>query len=206
MRWAAAIIGTIIGCAVGRGAGCAIGAGAGAAGGTAASAASPRTASLDSRRGSGHLPHGCAAHGEPGEPAGSGATGGRPVSRRPEPLPARPLRLRPALRLLFRLCLPGIRRFTTGRITWSAECTTGGKKDREQGSGNRDRNGHPARAGCPLCLWSVFAQRSAGHRVRSLLAVVYNGRVASSENCASAGAPRIAADSMLPPAGQACRA
>ncbi|MGD1108020.1 MAG: BON domain-containing protein [Terracidiphilus sp.] len=37
----AGIIGTIIGCAVGRGAGCAIGAGAGVAAGTAASAASP---------------------------------------------------------------------------------------------------------------------------------------------------------------------
>jgi len=35
------ILGTIIGCAVGRGAGCAIGAGAGVAAGTAASAASP---------------------------------------------------------------------------------------------------------------------------------------------------------------------
>ena len=37
----AGLIGTIIGCAVGRGAGCAIGAGAGVAAGTAASAASP---------------------------------------------------------------------------------------------------------------------------------------------------------------------
>jgi hypothetical protein len=37
----AGIVGTIIGCAVGRGAGCAIGAGAGVAAGTAASAASP---------------------------------------------------------------------------------------------------------------------------------------------------------------------
>jgi hypothetical protein len=37
----AGVIGTIIGCAVGRGEGCAIGAGAGVAAGTAASAASP---------------------------------------------------------------------------------------------------------------------------------------------------------------------
>ena len=69
-----AIIGTIIGCAIGRGPGCAIGAGAGAAArhGGFGSFAGPRVWIPAEALVTFHL---SAAHGEPGEPAGSGAIG-----------------------------------------------------------------------------------------------------------------------------------
>ena len=122
------LIGTIIGCAAGRGVGCAIGAGAGVAAGTAASAASsgpgvwipaealvtfhlaaPLTVNPVSQQEAARLAQGLYQ----GGPRSTGA-------------PATPTRIGPATTPAMAI-RTGIRLSITGRITWWAGTTTGGR-------------------------------------------------------------------------------
>ena len=173
------VIGTIIGCAVGRGAGlrhrrrrrCGWrhGSGSGFA----------RLPGLDSCRSAGHLPPGGADYGAACEPAGSGKAGAGSVSRRPGALPPRlPLRIA-LLRLWIR---PGVLRVSGALLS---ALFHGGRsvllavKSRDQGSGSGIRIGHPLKRMPDLFVGTWWHRRSRGARVRSWLAVVYNGRVAT---------------------------
>ena len=119
------VIGTIIGCAVGRGAGCAIGAGAGVAAGTAASAASPgpRVWIPAEALVTFHLKSPLTVDPVSPQEAARLAQGlypGGPTLYRRGPYVSPYYGTRPTP--------THIRRSTTGRTTWLAGTTTGGKK------------------------------------------------------------------------------
>ena len=119
------VIGTIIGCAVGRGAGCAIGAGAGVAAGTAASAASPGPGAWIPAEALVTFHLAAPLTVDPVSPQEAARLaqglypGGPTLYRRGYPLRIPYYGTATLLRR--------IRRSTTGRTTWWAGTTTGGK-------------------------------------------------------------------------------
>ena len=160
------MIGTIIGCAVGRGAGCAIGAGAGVAAGTAASAASPgpRVWIPAEALVTFHLMSPLTVDPVSAQEAARLAQGLYPGG--PSALPARLLRA-----YGYGPYPTPIRRFTTGRTTWLAGTTTGGNK--RTGQGTRKQTGI-RRCGCPLCVVACAVTQRAGRSSMSSVAVLYN--------------------------------